>query len=90
MIKDFFSCFCQTSYKGCARIWENLFPFSYRPSKCPKLYTNRILGKQNLRQEMRKYCQNSNFNQMKHLIKHTLRVEFSIKYYTRELHNNNL
>ena len=31
-----------------------------RPSKCPKLYTNRILGKMTLRQKVREFCQNSN------------------------------
>ena len=34
---------------------EEKGPFS-RPSKCPKLYANRILGEQNLRQKVRKFC----------------------------------
>ena len=33
-----------------------------RPSKCPKFYTNRILGDKNLRQKVRKFCQNLNRN----------------------------
>ena len=52
--------------------------YDIRPFKCPKLYTNRSLGKQNLRRKVRKFCQNSNCNQMMYLIKYTLRVQFSI------------
>ena len=36
----------------------------YRPSRCPKCYTNRILGEQNLRQQVRKFCQNLNWDKM--------------------------
>ena len=49
-----------------------------RPSKCPKFYTNRILGDQNLRQKMRNFGQNLNCNKMTYLIKYTLTVQFSI------------
>ena len=28
-----------------------------RPSKCPKVYTNRFGGEQNVRQKQRKFCQ---------------------------------
>ena len=51
---------------------------AYRPSKCPKLYTNRILGEQNLRQKVRKFGQNLNRDIMTYLIKYTLTVQFSI------------
>ena len=49
-----------------------------RPSKCPKFYTNRILGEQNLRQKVRKFGQNLNRDIMTYLIKYTLTVQFSI------------
>ena len=49
-----------------------------RPSKCPKSYTNRILGEQNLRQKVRKFCKIFNRNKMTYLIKYTLTVQFSI------------
>ena len=49
-----------------------------RPSKFPKFYTNRILGEENLRQKVRKFCQNVNRNKMMYLIKYTLTVQFSI------------
>ena len=57
---------------------KTLWQQNRRPSKCPKLYTNRIYGKQNLRQEVRKFGQNSNCNQMMYVIKYTLRVQFLI------------
>ena len=49
-----------------------------RPSKCPKFYTNRNLGEQNLRQKVRKFGQNLNRDIMTYLIKYTLTVQFSI------------
>ena len=49
-----------------------------RPSKCPNIYTKRILGEQNLRQKMFKFSQNFNRNKMPYLIKYTLTVQFSI------------
>ena len=49
-----------------------------RPSKCPKFYTNRILGEQNFCQKVRKFFQNSNCNKMTYLIKYTFTVQFSI------------
>ena len=39
-----------------------------RPSKCPKFYTNRILGEQNSRQKVRKFGQNLNRNKLTYLI----------------------
>ena len=50
-----------------------------RPSKCPKFYTNRILGEQNLRQKVRNFCQNLNCDKMIYVIKYTLTVQFLIK-----------
>ena len=55
-----------------------------------KFYTNRILGEENLRQKVRKFCQNVNRNKMMYLIKYTLTVQFLIKDYTRQLQINNL
>ena len=49
-----------------------------RPSKFPKFYTNRILGKQNLRQKVRKFCQKLYRNIMTYVIKYTFIVQFSI------------
>ena len=49
-----------------------------RPSKCPKFYTNRILGEQNLRQKVRKFGQNLNRDKLTYLIQYTLTVQFII------------
>ena len=49
-----------------------------RPSKCPTFYTNRILGEQNLRQKVGKFCQNLNYDNMTFLFKYSLTVPFSI------------
>ena len=60
--------------------WET-FPFPQlpcRPSKCPKFYTNRILGEQNLRQKVRKFGQNLNRDKLTYLIQYTLTVQFII------------
>ena len=57
------------------------------PSKCPTFYTNRVLGKQNLRQKVRNFCQNLNCDKMIYLIKYTLTLQFLIKDYTRQLRN---
>ena len=56
--------------------WTNTCLSPCRPSKCSKFYTNRILGEQSLRQEVRKCYQNFNLNRMKHLVKYTLTVQF--------------
>ena len=50
----------------------------YRPSKCPKFYTNRILGEQNWCQKVRKPCQNLNCNKITYLIKYSLTIQFWI------------
>ena len=50
----------------------------HRPSKCQKIYTNRILWEQNLRQKVNKFCQNLNHDNIMYLIKYALTVEFSI------------
>ena len=39
---------------------------------------SKILGEQNLRQKVRKFCQNFNRNKMMHLIKYTLTLQFLI------------
>ena len=54
------------------------------------MYTNRIFGEQNLRQNVRKFCQKFNHNKITYIIKYSLKVQFSISYYTRQLHGNNL
>ena len=41
-----------------------------RPSKCPKFNTNRILGIQNLRRKVRKFCQNFIHDNITYLIKY--------------------
>ena len=51
---------------------------SGKPSKCPKFYTNRILGEQNLRQKVRKFRHNLNRDKITYLIKYALTVQFSI------------
>ena len=66
------------------------FPLICRPSKCQKLYTHRILGKNNWRQKMRKFCRNLKWDKSKYFIKYTLSVQFSILAQTRQVHNNNL
>ena len=57
---------------------KHLGTVSNRPSKCPKFYTNRIFGEQNLRQNFCKFGQNFNCNKMTYLIKYTYTVQFSI------------
>ena len=42
-----------------------------RPSKCPKFYTNRILGKPKSQQKVSKFFQNFNCKKITYLIKYT-------------------
>ena len=53
-------------------------PGTLRPSKCPKFYTNRILGEQNIRQKMHKFGHNLNRGKLTYLIQYTLTVQFII------------
>ena len=71
---------CTTLYYNalqCTVLYYNILHYT-RPSKCPKFYTNRIWGEQNLRQKVRKFCQNLNRDKMTNSIKHTLTIQFSI------------
>ena len=69
--------YCWTTGAYCTRPGEKKCVYS-RPSKCPKFYTNRILGEQNLRQKVLKFCSNLNSNRITYLIKLTLTLQFSI------------
>ena len=59
------------------RVGKTLFVEQLRPSKCPTFYTNKILGEQNLRQKVSKFCQSLNSDKMIYLIKYTLTAQFS-------------
>ena len=51
---------CDTKFRQTQRDTASIS----RPSKCPKLYTNRILGEQNLRKKVREFFQNLNHDKM--------------------------
>ena len=53
-----------TKFHGKNTIWGGKGFHSGNPSKCPKFYTNRILEEQNVRQKVRKFCQNYNRDKM--------------------------